>query len=187
MNLRTFNLHRDCANSYFGKCKRTLFEPNWVVHHVSPRKMYRTIFTSCSNAQIVPSIIQVTLRARWSVDHLPLLPRTLLSKLLCCLYHFVTSVILLPVLLYCLCCSVISATLLFLLPCYFCYFVTSITLLLWYFVTSATLLLLLPCFLCYLPTQRKAQLRRIQKWVADAPECGCAASKNAYMQRELCS
>ena len=119
--------------AYFQSPSRTLFEPNWVVHHVSPRKMYRTIFTSCLNAQIVPSIIQVTLRARWSVDHLPLLPRTLLSKLLCCLYHFVTSVILLPVVLYCLCCSIISATLLFLLPCYF-----------------DTLLLLLNCYFCYL-------------------------------------
>ena len=38
-----------------------------VVGHVSPRKMSRTMFTSCSNAQIVPSIVQVTPKARCSI------------------------------------------------------------------------------------------------------------------------
>ena len=96
--------------------------------------------------RLSPGILQITLWARWSVDHLPLLPRTMLSKLLRCLYHFVTSVILLSVLMYCLCCSVISAAL------FFCYLITSVTLLLLLPCYFDTLFLLLLYYFWYLVT-----------------------------------
>ena len=111
----------------------------WLSYHVSPRKMSRTVFTSCWDAQIVPSI---STSYTWSqMLSYSVTSATLLLQLPCYFCYFVTSV-----------------TLSLLLPCFFSYFVTSVTLFLQllcyfcYLVSSVTLLPQLPCYFCYLIT-----------------------------------